>query len=254
MRGLRYVCIVFATVVYGAFANAAEVKVLSTGFFRGIYPDLIAKFEHSSGHKIALTIETPFALRDKLIGGFDADVVVATTQIMDDIRKAGKVTTESIAPLGQVYIAVAVRTGAAKPDLSNLDSVKHSIRSAKAVAISDPKGGAAIGRFILSLADKFSFDRELRSRFILIPGGGNQVAQAVLRGDADFGITISSEIASVKGVEIAGPLPAEMNQIGTAYGFLVPGTKQVEAGTAFIAFMRSAEARRLMVGDGIEPR
>jgi ABC-type molybdate transport system substrate-binding protein len=95
---------------------------------------------------------------------------------------------------------------------------------------------------------------ELRSRFILIPGGGNQVAQAVLRGDADFGITISSEISSVKGVEIAGPLPPEMNQIGTAYGFLVPGTKQVAAGATFIAFMRSAEARRLMLGAGIDPK
>ena len=152
LRGLRYVCIVFATVVYGAFANAAEVKVLSTGFFRGIYPDLIAKFEHSSGHKIALTIETPFALRDKLIGGFDADVVVATTQIMDDIRKAGKVTTESIAPLGQVYIAVAVRAGAAKPDLSNLDSVKHldsisesgSYKRSERKAIKGQKGQATI--------------------------------------------------------------------------------------------------------------
>ncbi len=228
--------------------------MLSTGIFRGIYPALIAKFERTSGHKVTLTIETPFALKDKLIGGFDSDVVIAVAPIMKDIETSGKIIPESRAAIGQVYIAVVVRGGAAKPDLSTADAVKHAIRSAKAVAINDPKGGSNIGRFVMGLADRLAFDDELRSRFKMYPGGGDQVVGAVVKGEADFGITISSEILSVKGAEIAGPLPSEMNQITVAYGFLVPGTKQTQAGNAFIAFLRSPDARSLMTSNGIEPR
>lgn len=74
-----------------------------------------------------------------------------------------------------------------------------------------------------------------------------------MNGDADFGITISSEILSVKGVEISGPLPPEMNDLIVAYGFLIPGTKHAEAGTAFINFLLSEETKRLLKTKGIDP-
>ena len=249
---MRAVVIALAVLFVG-HAQAEEIKVLTTGIFRGVYPILIPQFERSSGHKVVLTTETPGALKQKLLAGADADVVIAITPIMKDIEQGGKIDQASRAKLGQTYVAVAVRAGAPKLDLGTPDAVKRAILAAKAVAINDPKGGSNIGRFVMALADRFAFDAETRSRFKLLPGGGDAVANAVLNGDADFGITISSEILSVKGTEIAGPLPPEMNDLIVAYGFLVPGTKHAEAGTVFINFLLSGEAKRLLKANGIDP-
>jgi molybdate transport system substrate-binding protein len=232
--------------------QAAEIKVLTTGIFRGFFPQIISQFESSSGHKVVLITATPFALKDRLLNGEDADVVIAVTPIMKDIEQAGKIIQASRAKLGQTYVAAAVRAGAPRPDLSTPDAVKHAILAAKAVAINDPKGGSNIARFVMGLADRFAFDDELRSRFKLFPGGGDQVAKAVVNGDADFGITISSEILAVKGAEIAGALPPEMQQLIVAYGFLVPGTKQEEAGAAFIKFLLSSDVKTLLKANGIQ--
>jgi molybdate transport system substrate-binding protein len=235
-------------------AEAAEVKVLSTGIFRGIFPALISQFERASGHKINLQIETPFALKEKLLNGLDTDVVIAVTPIMKDIEAGAKIIPESRVAIGEVYIAAVVRSGVSNPDLTTPDAVKHLIRSARSVAINDPKSGSNVGRFVLGLADRFAFDDELRSRLKMYPGGGDQVAKAVVNAEVDFGITISSEILSVKKAKIAGRLPPEMNQVIVAYGFLVPGTKQLEAGGAFLAFLRSPEAKSIMTSNGIEPK
>jgi ABC-type molybdate transport system substrate-binding protein len=62
------------------------------------------------------------------------------------------------------------------------------------------------------------------------------------------------EALTVKGTEIAGRLPPEMNQINVVYGFLATGTQQPQAGADFIAFLRSPEATSFMKSNGIEPK
>jgi len=231
----------------------AEIKVLTPGMFRGVFPTLVPQFEQTSGHTVALTTVTPGIVKQKLLGGENPDVAFAVDHQMKDLEQAGRVLASGCTEIGRVFVAAAIRTGAPKLDLSSTDSVKREIRAAKAVAINDPKGGSNIGCYMMELADRFSFDDELRSRFKLIPGSGDKTSEAVARGEADFGFTISSEIIVVKGAEISGPLPPEMNSTFVTYGFLVPGTKQAEAGKAFIKFMVSPEAKALLKLQGIEP-
>src|SRR3974390_2530185 len=91
-----------------AQTHAAEIKVLSTGIFRGFYPDLIKDFEHASGHKVTLTIETPFALKDKLLGGAETDVVVAVSPIMKEIEAAGMIVPDSLVAIGETTIVAVI--------------------------------------------------------------------------------------------------------------------------------------------------
>jgi molybdate transport system substrate-binding protein len=231
----------------------AEINVLTPGMFRGVFPILIPEFEHASGHKVALTTVTPGIVMRKLLGGESPDVAFAVDHQMQELEQAGKVVTNGCTEIGRVFVAAAIRTGAPKLDLSTPDAVKRAIRAARSVAINDPKGGSNIGRYMMDLADRFAFDDELRSRFKLIPGSGDKTSEAVARGDADFGFTISSEIIVVKGVEISGPLPPEMNSTFVTYGFLVPGTQQAEAGMAFVNFMASPTTKAMLRTQGIEP-
>ena len=219
--------------------------------FRGVFPTLVPLFERATGHVVELTTVTPGLVHRKLLNGESADVAFAVDHSMDDLERAGRVVRESRVEVGRVHVAVAIRTGAPKLDLGTPDAVKRAIRAARAVAINDPAGGSNIGRYVMELADRFAFDAELRSRLKLIPGSGDKTAAAVARGEADFGITITSEIVVADGAEVCGPLPPEMNHEFVTYGFLVPGTAFAEAGTSFLQFMLSPHATATMQAQGI---
>ena len=240
---------------FSAQAQAAEIKVLAQGAFRDVLPTLAPQFERASGHKVTFTILTPGELKQRLLTGREvADVAFLNGALIPELEQAGKIMGGDHTELGSAFVAVAIRAGEAKPDLSSPDAVKRTMRAAKSVAISDPAGGSSQGPFILGLADKFEFDAQLRSRFKLIPGAGNHVAEAVVNGDADIGITISSEILSVKGAEIAGPLPPEMQNRSVYYAVLVTGTTQPQLGNTLIDYMSSPEAKTVMKHSGVESR
>jgi molybdate transport system substrate-binding protein len=210
-------------------------------------------YERTSGNKVSFAIFTPLVVKERLLKGEAADVAFVGSNQLAELENAGKVVPGSRTRLGTTFLAVAVRPGAPHPDLSSPDAVKRAIRAAKGVAISDPAGGAVQGRFVLDLADRFAFDDELRSRFKMIPGAGNQVAEAVVKGEADLGITISSEIASVKGAEVAGRLPSEMQNINATVAILLTGSAEPQAGRELIQYMTSQEAQSVMRRNGIEP-
>ena len=234
--------------------GAAELRVLSQGAFRGILPIVARMFERASAHTVTFGIFTPGALQARLLSGEIADVAFVSAQRIAAIEQAGRIVAGSRTTLGDAFTAVAVRAGTPKPDLSTPDAVKRAIRAAKSVAISDPGDGAVQGRFVLDLADRFGFDAELRSRFKLVPGGGNRVAEAVVNGEADIGITLSTEIVFVDGAEIGGPLPPNMQNRGLFYAVMIAGTAQPEAAKAFIDFMVSPETKSVMRANGVEPR
>lgn len=232
----------------------AEIKVLTPGMFRGVFPTLVPEFEQARGHSVALTTVTPGLVKDKLLAGERHDVAFAVDHQMDELRKAGKVEAKGCTEVGRVFVAAVIATGARRPDLSTAETVMREIRAARAVAINDPKGGSNIGRYMMELFDRFRFDEELRSRFKLIAGSGDKTAAAVARGEADFGFTISSEIIVVPGAEIAGPLPPEMNRDFMTYGFLVPGTACAEAAQSFIDYLVTPETKARLRKQGIETR
>ena len=145
-----------------AQVKAAEIKVLSPGAFRGILPTLAPEFERLSGHKVTFSIYTPIVLTERLLKGEPADVAFATAstagQRLAVLEKAGRIIAGSLVELGGAFVAVAIRAGQPKPDLSNPEAVKRTLRAAKSVAISDPSGGTVQGRFI---SDPVSLDTDL---------------------------------------------------------------------------------------------
>jgi molybdate transport system substrate-binding protein len=125
--------------------------------------------------------------------------------------------------------------------------------AANSIALSDPKANSPIGTLFMGIADRFGFGSELRSRMVLIQGGGVTVAEAVGRGDADFAVTLMSEILSVPEAEVAGALPDEMQNMVVTSAILVPGGKQPEGGQALIDFLRTPDAINVFKSKGQHP-
>lgn len=156
---LSALVIALATPLY-----ADEVKILSTGLFRGVLPTLAPEFEKVSGHKVAINISTPGVLRDRLLKGEAFDVVFAPASFnLDQVAKSGVFQLGSRKDIGRTYIGVATLSRAPKPDLSTIEAVKRMIVGATAIALTDPAAGAPIGRHVEDVADRLGFGAELKS-------------------------------------------------------------------------------------------
>ncbi len=155
--------------------------------------------------------------------------------------------------IARTPLAVGIRAEAANPDLSTPEAVKRAVVEANTIALSDPKANSPIGALFMGMADRFGFGPELRSRIVLIQGGGVTVAEAVARSDADFGVTLMSEILSVPGAEVAGALPDEMQNMVVTSAILVPGGKEPEGGQELIDFLRTQGAIDVFKSKGQHP-
>ena len=145
------------------------------------------------------------------------------------------------------------RAGAPKLNLDSAALVRDVVASAKSIALTDPSGGAPIGLHVQQMAKQFGFADELKSRVKPIVGSGEDVARAVANGEAEFGITLASEIASVPGVEVVGALPQYMQLSVVAYGIQLKRSNAPAVARGFIDFLLSPEAKAIMRRKGVEP-
>ncbi len=233
--------------------EAAEIKVLSTGGARAVMTSLVPEFERKSGHKVAISFGTPGNMRDSLVKGEAADVVVAIAAVLPDLEKAGRIAPGTRMEFAASYVGVVVRAGTPKLDVSTPDGVKSAVLGAKTVVLSDPKAGTQLGVTFLGAADRLGFGPDLRSRAKLINGPGSEVAEAVAKGEAELGVTLISEILPVTGAALAGELPASIMPPTVIHAFQVSGAKDPETAKAFLDFLRSPDARKAIEAKGMKP-
>lgn len=121
-----------AALVLGAPAHATEIKVLSSNALKTVLEDLGPKFEKATEHKLAFTWGTAATLKVEIEKGTAVDVAVLTDGAVDDLIKQGKLASRTA--LARSGIAVAIKKGAPKPDLSSTDAFKKMLLSAKSIA------------------------------------------------------------------------------------------------------------------------
>lgn len=249
----RASAIVILAVALATHASAAEIKVISTGGARAVMTSLVPEFERVSGHKVVIAFGTPGNMRDRLVQGEAADVAVAIAAVLPDLEKAGKIAPGTRREFAASYVGTVVRAGAPKLDVSTADGLKRAVLAAKTIMLSDPKAGTQLGATFMGAADRLGFGAELRSRVKLIVGPGSDVAAAVAKGEADLGVTLISEILPVSGAALGGELPADIMPPTVIHAFMVVGAKDPETAKVFLAFLRSADARKAIEAKGMKP-
>ena len=165
--------------------KSTEIKVLCVGGVQPAISILAPQFEQVSGYKVSVIYVSPGgALRDRVLSDQDVDVAFVPSPVLADVERAGKIVPGSCVEIARTPLAVGIRAEAAKLDLSTPEAVKRAVVEANTIALSDPKANSPIGALFMGMADRFGFGPELRSRIVLIQGGGVTVAEAVARSDA----------------------------------------------------------------------
>lgn len=235
-----------------SFASAADIKVFSTIGVQAALEELSPKFEKASGHKLSITWATAAVLVKRVQAGETADLMVLTKQSLDTLLKEGKASAGADAVFASSGMAMVVKKGAPKPDISTADAFKQTLLKAKAIAYSNPAYGGASGVYLAKLIEKMGIGEEMKAKTKHPPPSGN-AAVLVVSGDADLAVQQEPEVISVAGVDLVGPLPAEINNITTYAAGPGAGTAQADGAKALIAFLHSPEAKAVFKARGLKP-
>jgi molybdate transport system substrate-binding protein len=230
----------------------ATIKVLSAGAVQGIVTALGAEFERESGSKLNLNFGTVGSLRERLNGGEAADLVILSASAIEALEQTGMLVPGSRTDLGRTVTGVAVKEGAAVPDISTPESFKQALLAARSVAYSDPAAGGSSGTFFAGLLQRLGIADAVNNKAVL-GQRGYEVAQAVADGRAEIGSTFISEILTVKGVMVVGPLPGELHNANTYTAAILSRATSRAGGMALLRKLTSPATAARWTAAGLEP-
>ena len=242
-----------SALLFTATANAAEVRVMISGGLTAAFNALVPEFERQTGNKVLVAYgpsmgTTVNAIPVRLERGEPADVLIMVGYALGDLAKNGKVIPDSRVDLVKSGIGVAVRTGAPKPDISSADTLKRALLAAKSVAYSDSASGVYVSS---EMFKKLGIENEMKDKARMIPA--TPVGEIVAHGDAEIGFQQISELKPVPGIDIVGPLPADLQKITVFSAGIATASKEPEAGKALIKFLTSPAAAVEITKSGLDP-
>jgi molybdate transport system substrate-binding protein len=227
-----------------------EVTLIAPGGIRVAIERMIPDFERKSGCKVAATFGSGGGTKRRVMDGEVFDVPVVQPPLAE-VLATGHVVAGTETPLARVPVAVAVRTGAAKPDIATPDAVKRMLLAAKSVAYPDPARGAAAGVSFDETLKKLGIADEMQPKLVRAQGGF--VAMTLLaQGEVDIGVTFASEIQE-PGVEVVGALPSEISQPTGLVGYVSARARSPAAAGALLQYLSSSEAAEVYRALGMLP-
>lgn len=233
-------------------AQSAEVKVLCANGMQSVIEDLGPKFERTSGHKLAITFATGGATVKRVRDGEAVDIVIAPQQGIDGLVKNGKAAADNVTALASTGISVAIRKGAASPDISSPEGLKRALLAAKSITYLNPADGGASGVHFAKVLDRLGITGEVKSKTVFAPKAG-AVGTLVASGEAEIGVIQYQLLFLIPGIEIIGPLPGDLQDTTVFSGAIMGGVTDREASRALINFLRSSEAMSVIKAKGMEP-
>ena len=229
----------------------ADLVVFSTIGVRSAAEQLFTQFAKASGHKLTVTWGTAPMLVKRIEDGDAADVVVLSRASIDALRKQDKIAAGSDVTLASSGVGIAVKAGAAKPDISTAEALKRTLLAAKSIAYSEPSAGGASGVYFAKLLERMGIAEQMKPKTKYPPPGGFS-ANLLMTGEAELAVQQKPELLHVAGAEVIGLLPGDLNVVTEFAVAMMAGSKSGEAGKALIKMLQSPEAIAVFRSKGLD--
>ena len=208
-------------------------------------------FGRAGGAAADIVFEPMGALQARLAADETADVLILATPAIDALGKAGRIVMASRADIGRAPIGVAIRAGAAAPDISTPQAFAATLSAMRAIALSDPAVGGSAGIYLRDLFGKLGLAEMIAAK-TAYQKSGVAAAAAVARGEADLAMTFVPELLQAEGVRILGPLPPPYRH-ETAYAAAIASdSPHKDAAAAFIAALTAPASHQVFAKAGFE--
>jgi molybdate transport system substrate-binding protein len=223
-----------------------EIRMLSGGAMRGLMDDVAPLFERANSARVAIEFGLTSVLKKAIEEGAIFEVALLPRPELDALLHAGKIAPGTATDITRSAIGVAVRAGAPKPDIATVGALKHALLNANSITYSDGPSGA----YIAGLIERLGITQDMKPKTKLTTG---PVAELLANGEAEIGLQQIVAILPVKGAELLGPLPSELQNIITYAAGLAAGASDSAMARRFIAFMTTPEVARIIKMKGMEP-
>jgi molybdate transport system substrate-binding protein len=226
-------------------AGAAEVTALISNALSSVMAELTPQFEKATGHKLKITLGSTNPLKAQIEKGEAFDFTILGSGAIDDLIKQGKLVATSRADIARSGMGLAIREGSPKPDIRTAEGFKRTLMDAKSISYLDD---GLSGTHLKGIFQRLGITDVMKTKHK--PGRG---AEMVSHGEAELGITQMSEILGIPRVELAGPLPPELQQTTVFPAGIASAARQPEAANALLKFLASPEAARVLKAKRLEP-
>ncbi|MDI1238474.1 MAG: substrate-binding domain-containing protein [Polaromonas sp.] len=225
-----------------------DIKGISSMATRLVLGDLVAAFQQQSGCRVAVESVGGVDAAKRVQAGEALDVVILASDAIDKLIASGQVLAGSRVDLVRSGVAVAVRAGAARPDISTEDALREAVRAARSISYSTGPSGVALA----GLFERWGMTDEIKSR-IITPPPGIPVGSLVARGEVELGFQQLSELMHLEGITVLGPLPPAIQIITTFSAGVCSATRHADAVRAMLAFMTTPQAAEAKRRQGMDP-
>jgi molybdate transport system substrate-binding protein len=223
------------------------LKLLSSMAAREVLAELIQGFTAQTGQAVTAEAAGGVEVAKRIQAGEAADVVVLSDTAIDKLIAAAQLRQGRV-DLVRSGVAIAVRNGAARPDISTEAAVKAAVSSASSVSYSTGPSGV----YLEQLFERWGILEGIRPR-IVVPPPGIPVGSLVANGQAALGFQQLSELLNVGGIEVLGPLPAAIQTITTFSAGISVRCEQPQLAAQLLSYMRLPSAAEAMQRHGMEP-
>jgi molybdate transport system substrate-binding protein len=230
--------------------RADEITLIAPGGIRDAIQTMIPDFERKTGHTVKATFGSGGGTKQQVMRGEPFDVPIVQPPLAE-VLATGHVIAASETPLATVPVAVAVRKGAAKPDIATPQAVRTMLLNAKAVSFPDGARGAAAGVSFEETLRKLGIADQMQPKLVRVQGGANAMV-VLAKGEVDVGLIFLSEIHNPE-VDIVGPLPREISTPTALVGFVSTHAKAPAAARALLTYLSSPEAADIYKSLGMVP-
>jgi molybdate transport system substrate-binding protein len=233
-----------------AGGQANELRVLASAGVEPAVTALLPPAEHSIGQRVATEFDASKTLKQRILAGEAFDVAILTPENIDDLVRQGKIAVNTRSDVARAGVGVGIRAGAPKPDISTPEALKRTLLNAKSITLNP--NGASTAYFYQVLA-RLGIAENAKSKFIL-DTALERLKRNVAEGKAELIIALIPEILDSRGVELAGPLPGDLQSYVNFTAGVATNTHNAKAAKALIRFLTAPAAAPMLKAKGLEAR
>ncbi|HTC87922.1 MAG TPA: substrate-binding domain-containing protein [Bryobacteraceae bacterium] len=230
-------------------ADDAHVQVLCSNGFRAALDKLLPEAQRTIGHPVNVKFGTSASFKQAIEGGEQFDLVIVTPQIIGDLIKDGKIAAGTQVNLASTGEGMAIRTGQPKPDVSSAQAMKQTLLQLKSIGVVKVGAGTPA---VVDMLNRLGITEQVQPKIVYQEGADQSMAN-LASGKVEAAFGLISEVASVPGVQFAGPLPAEFQRKIFMTAGISGAAKNRKAAEGIIQSFTNAASAEAITAANLEP-
>ena len=233
--------------------GTGQLVVLISGVFHATYKHVLPAFERETGFKVKSELspslgDSPQSVANRLARGEDADVLIMAGRGLDEVVAKKMVIECTRVELARAPAGLAMKKGAARPDISTPDRLRETLLSASSVGYSISASGQYVSH---ELFKKLGIEEQMKGKAREVKGV-TPVSETVAKGENQYGFQAVSEILPIEGAELIGKLPDAVEFVTPVSAAVALKSKNPEGARKLLRFLTRPEMSRVLEQHGLD--